>query len=295
MTIDRSHPMNELSTCDGDDNNGMKNKNVLFNFILSHKCLLKFFPTFFFLPSFKTACNHPTMEDELANNWGCNLVYISGGSSRTFHQLDSEVRSSVPGFQLLSLEASGTSANETAIGEATNFDLNACMYAVGSYVGGSGSILGMSTSGYAPKKAFCIPADPDDPELSDKAKLHAVAFPYWVTCHQFTEEERKKLENECLNALHKRILISRMVGEPFTTILFEHMLCGSGGELSHNFLERLASLLLKYGITIVVDEVMTGGRVGPKMTMTSSAPAAFREAVGFVTMGKVFDCGIVLK
>lgn len=231
----------------------------------------------------------------MANNWGCNLVVTYGVCEKTFHQLDSQVRSSVPGFQLFTLEASGTSSNETAVGEATNYDLSRCLYAMGSYAGGSGTMQKMSSSAHALSDGLSLPMDPAHPDCSDRARIQTVAFPYWVECLQYTAEERKKLETQCLHAIHKRILICLMVGEPFKAILLELMLCGNGGELSNCFLEKLASLAGKYGITIIVDEVMTGGRVGPKITMTSSTPDSFRNRVGFITMGKVFNCGVVLK
>lgn len=230
----------------------------------------------------------------MVNNWGCNLVNITGASCFTFHEMDRHVRSNAPGFQLYSLQVSGTSANEAAIGEATSYDPSKCMFAMGSYVGGSGQLEKMSTSSYfMQQKALSIPVLPED--STNEAKIQTVAFPYWVECQQFTETERLEMETKCLLALQKRILIRLMTGDPYKAILFEHILCGNGGELSDSFLVKVASLASKYGISIIVDEVMTGGRVGPYMTMTSSSPKPFRDNVSFVTMGKVFNCGVVLR
>jgi len=230
----------------------------------------------------------------MVNNWGCNLVNTTGGCSFTFHELDGHVRSNVPGFHLFSLEVSGTSSNETAIGEATNYDPTKCIYAMGSYAGGSGKMEKMSTTSYlTQQKSLSVPVFPAD--STEEAKLQTVAFPYWIECAQLAEKERTEIETKCLYALQKRILIRLMVGEPYKAILFELILGGNGGELSNSFLRKLGCLMSKYGITIIVDEVMTGGRVGPSMTMTSSCPKDFRDKVGFVTMGKVFNCGVVLR
>lgn len=232
-------------------------------------------------------------DDEMINNWGCNLVNTIGCCRKTFHQLDQHVRSDVPGFKLFSLEASGTASNETAIGEATSFDFSKCLYAMGSYAGGSGQIMTMSTSTYSLKKALSIPMLPE--EASDPARIQTVAFPYWVECSKLNDTERRDIETKCLLALQKRLLICRMAGRPYRAIICELILCGNGGELSNNFLEGLGLLAYKFGLAIIVDEVMTGARVGPKMTMTSSAPSSFRNCVEFVTLGKVFNCGVVLK
>jgi hypothetical protein len=234
-------------------------------------------------------------EDLMDNNWGCNLVDIYGRGAKTFHELDRHVRSDVRDFKLFGLEASGTASNETAIEQATNYDLTKCMFAMGSYAGGSGKLLTMSTSMYSdePQKGLSIPMKPV--LASEQARLQTVAFPYWVECGKFSDEDRKDIEAKCLFALQKRILISLMAGNPYRAILLELMLCGNGGELSNQFLEKLGFLAKKYGIRIIVDEVMTGGRVGPKMAMTCRTPICFRNQVEYITMGKVFNCGLVLK
>jgi hypothetical protein len=234
-------------------------------------------------------------QDQMDNNWGCNLVNIPGCGAKTFNEFDRHVRSDVRDFKLFGLEASGTASNETAIEEATNYDFTKCMFAMGSYAGGSGKLLTMSTSTYSdePKKGLSIPMKPEI--SSEQARVQTVAFPYWVECSKFSDKERKDIEAKCLLALHKRILIRWMAGDPYRAIFLELMLCGNGGELSTDFLEKLGFLAKKYRIKIIVDEVMTGGRVGPKMAMTSQTPISFRNQVEYITMGKVFNCGVVLK
>ena len=77
--------------------------------------------------------------------------------------------------------------------------------------------------------------------------------------------------------------------------MFEYILGGCGAELSTDFLERLAPVLKIFNVTVIADEVLTGGRVGASMTMTTSMPAIFQERVEMITMGKFMNAAIVLK
>jgi hypothetical protein len=144
-------------------------------------------------------------EDQMDNNWGCNLVNIHGRGAKTFHEFDRHVRSDVRDFKLFGLEASGTASNETAIEQATNYDLTKCMFAMGSYAGGSGKLLTMSTSTYSdePQKGLSIPMKPV--LASEQARVQTVALPYWVECTKFSDKDRKDMEAKCLFALQKRI------------------------------------------------------------------------------------------
>jgi len=77
--------------------------------------------------------------------------------------------------------------------------------------------------------------------------------------------------------------------------MLELILGGSGGELSPRFLSLFGRLCVSMNVTIIADEIMTGGRVGPGMTVTQNSPIEFRQAVGYITMGKIMNCGLVLE
>ena len=64
--------------------------------------------------------NDTPEEDDLENNWGCNLVYGQTQGGRTLQPLDRAVKQQVPGYKLHTLEASGAQANLTAIHLLTN-------------------------------------------------------------------------------------------------------------------------------------------------------------------------------
>lgn len=230
--------------------------------------------------------------DEMENNWGCNLVRTSGSIHRTFHQFDSEVRTAVPGFQLFSLAISGTDANQVAIEHATDFELGRCLFALGCYSGGKGQLLRFSSSKYSVASQLAIPSDPD--EVPDQTRNQTVALPYYIPCSTMPESQFNNLETDCLDALHQKLLRARLAGKAYKAILLEIISCGNGGELSNRFLKKLGLLLSRYNVEIIVDEVMTGGRVGPFMTVTSSAPKEFRCQVKYITMGKITNCGLIL-
>ena len=122
-----------------------------------------------------------------------------------------------------------------------------------------------------------------------------VALPYHLPCAKCSDDELRQYEKDCLEALNQKLLLATLWGTPFRAILLELILCGTGGELSNNFLRSFGALCEHYNVPIIVDEVMTGGRVGPNMTLASSTPIEFNNQVKFITMGKYNGCGMLLR
>ena len=232
--------------------------------------------------------------DEMENNWGCNLVQTTlGFASRNFHDLDQHVRADVRGFQLHKLEISGTAANEVAVELSTNYEYKRCLLAMGSYSGGVGKMLELTSTKCATCGLLSIPADPEDTGTS--CQFQTVPMPYWVVSSEYPAKMRKEVEDKCLLQINKRLLLAKLAGEPFKAFFLELLLAGNGGELSNTFLKKLGILLHKYNIKVIVDEVLTGGRVGPDMTMTTKTPQEFQKVVHFITMGKITGCGLILE
>lgn len=240
------------------------------------------------------------LQDGLDNNWGCQLVIAknysssrSGYGDKTRSELDFAIRSSVPKFMLSSLEKSGTAANEAAVGLATNYDTSSCLFGMGSYSGGFGSLATFSSSAFEEKCQLSLPAEPSS--RNEKCIHQTIALPYWIDCANHTEMEQQDLETKCLINLERRLFMSRFCGKPIKALLFEIILGGNGGELSNDFLRDLGVLLSQFNVVVIVDEVMTGGRVGPSMTLTTNCPPEFQKCVGYITMGKFTGCGLVLS
>ena len=81
---------------------------------------------------------------------------------------------------------------------------------------------------------------------------------------------------------------------PTKVLFLEIMLSGNGAELSDRVLERLGQLSRHHNFSIVVDEILTGGRCGT-MLLTQQAPGSFQERVTHITMGKWLQAGLVLS
>jgi hypothetical protein len=129
----------------------------------------------------------------------------------------------------------------------------------------------------------------------DSAKDQTIPLPYYIDSNLNDKDDLIALENQCLDVIQLRIVGAKFSGKPFLGLLMETMLSGCGGELSHNFYKKLAAILQKNNIKVIMDEIMTGGRVGPGFASSLSLPAEFISQIRFITMGKIFDCGLLLE
>lgn len=236
----------------------------------------------------------------MANNWGADLVMSKGKLNAcrdTFHGFDANIRASVPGYCIDKLVASGSDANEYAIDRLTEKDLSTLLIGMGSYVGGTETLQPYSSSGFSSHGQLIFPKPPDySGFISNVCKRQTIALPYYVPHIDMDTDDLLLLEQMCLRALHRKLLIAQLSGKPFRVMLIEYILGGNGGELSEHFLISLGRLLEKFKIDVIADEVLTAGRVGPStMTMTTGLPSSFSNLVKFITIGKFTGCGIVLK
>jgi hypothetical protein len=102
-----------------------------------------------------------------------------------------------------------------------------------------------------------------------------------------------KYEEDCLNNLHIRLLFQRATGKPISTLLLEPILAGCGATLSIHAFTLLGRLCKHHGITVILDEIMTGGRTGT-LLMYEILPQEFKSVVGYITMGKWVGGGLLL-
>lgn len=231
--------------------------------------------------------------DDMANNWGTQLVETMSGPCVPRHRIDSEIRIAVPGFRLLNLFGSGTCANERAMSIATDAHIDRCLIAMGSYVGGAPPLENLTSTNHVANWQLSLVKDPD--ECTNDAKRQTVALPYHVPNSKLTEEDLVEHENKCLDALVEKLILAKLCGKGYRALLLEYILSGSGGILSDAFLKMLGPVLQRFGVIVIADEIMTGGRVGPMMAMTSSLPKEFVDSIGYITFGKCLGCGMVLE
>lgn len=236
-----------------------------------------------------------TMEDDMANCWGGDLVAdIPLRGKATTIMLDNTIRNAIPGYRFLHILDSGTSANERAVVLATDGKIESCLYGTGSYVAGDGYLFGLTSSeDIHNNRRLALICPPD--ECTSEAQKQTVALPYHIPGASFDDNALMNLETRCLSALEQKLAMAAIYGhKKFTVLLLEYILSGCGGELTHRFLHNLGVLLTKWKVSVIADEVMTGGRIGPQMTMTTSMPRSFLQCVKFITMGKSVGCGLVL-
>lgn len=232
--------------------------------------------------------------DEMTNSWGMRLV--PGPHSRysaDFSILKDVMARQVNDFRLLQLTASGSAANEMAISEATDCKTELCLFAMGSYVVGVGSMLAYSTCVSTPLNKIGLIVLPE--YAHQKACKQTVALPYHIPGAAIDDQELHELERRCLDSLEKILLYAKLFSEhPYKALLMEHVLSGNGGELTDRFLAGLGTLLKTFGVVVIVDEILNGGRVGPQFCVTMTTPKEFQECVRYITFGKFMQCGMLL-
>jgi len=231
--------------------------------------------------------------DNMVNNWGTGLVEENPKSySKPCTELGSEIRKAVPGFKLFAMLESGTGANDRAISLATGANYELCLFGMGSYCGGAGILQTLSSTKNTANWQLSLVQCPTD--CSPAAQEQTVALPYHIPHGDLTIASTQEMEQNCLDALNVKLMCALLRGRPYKAILLEFILSGTGGELSTRFLLELAKLLKQYHVAIIADEIMTGGRCGPTMAITTGLPSEFIEQVSFLTLGKVMGCGLVL-
>lgn len=233
------------------------------------------------------------MQDELANNWGTNLVYTCGGGNKSQRAFECDIANAIPGYYMQSLRESGTAANFEAVQLATDNNPSSCVYALGAYVGGDRFTQSLSTCRYTAGHCLSMPVDYAEADADCKRKT--VPFPYYVKHDGMKEEDLKTFEDSLLLFLNKRLALEQLKGTPIRALMLEYILSGCGAELSEDFLKRLGRLLKQFEVQVIVDEILTGGRVGPDIVMTLSMPEEFRSQVSYITMGKFMDAALVLR
>lgn len=233
-------------------------------------------------------------EDTMENGWGVQFVTHTERrcGRRTFTNFQADIEKAVPGFTLDSVHMCGTDANAVAISLATDRDYKTCLFGLGSYIGGDECHQSLSSSSYH-TSAGLAGIKPFN-EASPQCQRQSVMLPYHVPCLDLDKTSLRVYENRCLVHLHQVLLHAEMTGNQYKALLLEYVLGGNGGELSLTFLDRLGQLLKHFHIVVVADEILTAGRTGKTIAMTTNMPATFTERIFAITMGKFVGCGLVL-
>lgn len=211
------------------------------------------------------------MSDDCANEWGCRLCIpaeraarsrqqLSARENDSFGHLRDEVNATFDNgeFQLLKVATCGSDAQLFALIQATGGDLNSCIIACGSYVSGeNGGLQNWSTSNFAIQHG---PSTITHPKFvsTQFTKRNTVPLPYMIP-GTMSEKALAAYEEKCLTEIHVRCLFARLSGSPYKNLLMEIMLAGCGATLSAAALTKIGYLAAHHGISITLDEIMTGG------------------------------------
>ena len=242
------------------------------------------------------------MTDDAHNVWGTRLFLLSKHDRNMFKAqssvfLEDELKRIIANtfsnkYHLQKVCADGSTANIFAIIDATKGDSGNCLIAAGSYLTAAGCVLcNLATTVFQISSALSVIRSPDDDdELS--ARRAIIALPYYIPgC--ITEDQLNVYEDMCFTKLHEKLLLYRVMGRPIMALFLELMLAGNGASLSDRALSKIAILSRKHDFKIIVDEIMTGGRTGTILLLTTK-PIEFVNCVSHVTLGKWCKCGIIL-
>jgi hypothetical protein len=188
---------------------------------------------------------------------------------------------------------SGSQANQQMIMLACDGDTSRCLFAQGLYVAGDSSYLQrFSTAQFHESANIVTVKSPSSCTAGTKAQI--VSLPYhW----KWTDPEKLiQFENECLFELRERIILLRLEGISIKALFLELVLAGCGATLSTRFLNKMSILLVELGVVVLVDEIMTGGRINSNSLLLTNMDELeeFRKCVAYVTLGKWVKVGMVL-
>ena len=227
------------------------------------------------------------MSDDLANDWGRNLICMGRASGRkrkvgsmiailandrrqrNFHSLIEKMTNHL--FGLMKLTTNSSDANLYAVTSLTQGNISRCLVACGSYVSGvSGPLQSWSTSTFEIGSGPDGIISPEDPSITPFTLQHTIALPDFIE-GTMSDDDLHKYANQCLEHLHILCLYNKVMKNKVTCILMEITLASNGSTVSDRALTILGELAHLHDFGIVVDEIMTGGHT-KRMLSTMEKP-----------------------
>ena len=166
------------------------------------------------------------MSNDLANDWGCNLVFIGHLFGRkqkvgamitilannyrqhNFHHL---IEKTTNEFGLMKLMTNGSDANLYAVTSLMQGNTSGCLVACGSYVlGDSGPLRSWSTSVFKIGSGPAGIIGPEDPKISSFTLQHTITLPYSVE-GAMSYDDLCQYEDKCLEHLHILCLYNKVM------------------------------------------------------------------------------------
>ena len=234
--------------------------------------------------------------DDFANKWGHHYLGVDGNENKNNEydyslqdeKLASIVQEHTQGkFTCERVCENGTKANCDSICLATKAQSDRVLYASGCYISGDeGLLIERSVVEYSNHIYKTLKRQEDSPVSEDH--FDTIALPYYLD-QNIDNTELVEYENKCLMDLEIRIHLSEIMPKrrSYKALFMELMLAQNGAGLSNRAIEGIARICKKNNITIIVDEIMTGGRVSSdNILLVMTAPESFLDAVEYVTLGK---------
>ena len=175
------------------------------------------------------------MSDDLANDWGCDLICMGCSSGRqrnvgsmitildddqrqrNFHNLIEKMTNRL--FGLMKLTTNGSDAILYAVTSLTQGNTSGCLVACGSYVSGdSGPLQSWSTSAFKIGSGPAGIIGPENPRITSFTLQDTIALPYFIE-GTMSDDDLRKYENECSEHLHILCLYNKVMKNKVTCIL----------------------------------------------------------------------------
>jgi hypothetical protein len=263
------------------------------------------------------------------NFWGTTLVdpastshsstrglmpSIVGGLEENMTALKGKIqRQTQNKYTLWRVETCGSSANTIAVVTATQGRIDACIFAVGSYIAGDQAFFNeLSLMNRQPEEhSLFLPMKAQ--EASREQIRHHAPLPYYLpssvdkeqflttACHQKMSDQGveclHEYEDRCLQSLHCLLITRRVHGNPVRAIFLEPVLAGNGGMLSYRCLKILAHLAEVHDFVFIIDEILTFGRTGHDSGLYSMEyfPDEMHKRVSMIIIGKWIGHGCILR
>ena len=194
-------------------------------------------------------------------------------------------------FTFDTITLNGTEANCYAITMASDMRCDKSMFPCGTYIAAhAGPLKNKSVVRWNPRNGQATLLSATD-ETHQSHREDVVALPYIINISErnspFFRDEYDQYEKQCLDDLETRVILSRVTPNraAFQILFIELLTIQHGATLSEEALRRIGQIAIKYSIKIVVDEIMTAGRIGPRMLAVLDAPREFLQQVHYVTIG----------
>lgn len=204
-----------------------------------------------------------------------------------YNRIKDILESLFPGYELLRLESSGGAANAFALMDACGYDLSKAAVAIGSYATGANSYMSPITTPIklTENDSWCSDIPSFDKQICSVTGISRVCLPYFAPSLLGDSNEHilDLAEEHAIDEL-RHVFQSRSI----QALLLEVVQALTGLQLRSIFLQKLEDLATEFGVRIVIDDILTFGRLPLRSARFEM------KYPSYITLGKWLNTGVVL-